>query len=79
LEAPVVHADLASAAALAAAHENRPATRIEIEFGQIERLLDPEPARQSTTIRPRARAPCRPSPAQRMTAMISSVRGGSAG
>src|SRR4051794_10471465 len=37
------------------------------------------PARQSTAISPRARCPCKPSPQARMTAMISSVRGGSGG
>ncbi len=37
------------------------------------------PARQRTTIRPRSRRPCAPSPAARITAMISSTFGGSAG
>jgi hypothetical protein len=36
-------------------------------------------ARHSTTIRPRTRRPCTPSPERRMTAMISSIVGGSAG
>jgi hypothetical protein len=37
------------------------------------------PARQSATIKPRSRRPWTPSPARRMTAMISSIVGGSAG
>ncbi|MGO9975565.1 MAG: hypothetical protein ACLP01_22755 [Solirubrobacteraceae bacterium] len=37
------------------------------------------PARQSTTINPRIRSAWRPSPAWRMTAMISSTLGGSGG
>jgi hypothetical protein len=37
---PVVHADLASMAALAAAHQDRAAPRVEIELGQVERFLD---------------------------------------
>jgi hypothetical protein len=67
LEAPVVHADLAALAALAATHEHRAAARVQVELGQIERFLDAQPARQSTTIRPRARSPCSPSPQQRIT------------
>jgi hypothetical protein len=37
------------------------------------------PARHNTTISPRSRRPCRPSPAMRITATISSTVGGSAG
>ena len=37
------------------------------------------PARQSTTISPCARSPCKPSPQQRMTAMTPSVHDGSGG
>jgi hypothetical protein len=39
----------------------------------------PRPARDRTTIRPRSRRPCGPSPASRITAMISSTLGRSAG
>ena len=74
-EAPVVHADFAALSAFAAADEHGTAPAVEVELGQIERFLDAQPARQSTAINPRARSPCRPSPQQRMTAMISSVRG----
>ena len=37
---PVVHADLAAAAALAAAHQQRSAARVQVGFGQRERLMD---------------------------------------
>jgi hypothetical protein len=39
-EAPVVHADLAAAATLAATHKHRPTPRVEVNLRQIERLLD---------------------------------------
>jgi hypothetical protein len=41
--APVVHPDLATAAALALAHQERAAARIEVTLVEVERLLDPEP------------------------------------
>jgi hypothetical protein len=41
--APVVHPDLATTAALAAAHEERTAARFEVALVEVERLLDPEP------------------------------------
>jgi hypothetical protein len=66
-------------AALAAADEQRAAAPVEVAPVEVERLLDPGPARQRTTIRPRMRSPARPSPAARMTATISSTVGGSAG
>jgi hypothetical protein len=37
LEAPVVHADLAALAALAAAHQHRATPRVEVELSQIQR------------------------------------------
>src|SRR5919106_3113289 len=40
LPGPVVHADLAAAAALAAAHRQRPAARVQVGFGERERLAD---------------------------------------
>ena len=79
LEAPVVHADFAAPAAFAAPHKQRATAPVKVELGQIKRLLDRSPERQSTAIKPRARNPCSPSPQQRITAMISSVRGGSGG
>jgi hypothetical protein len=52
---------------------------IETGFGECERLLNAGPARQRITIKPRNRRPWARSPAARMTAMISSTLGGSAG
>jgi len=43
LKAPVIHADLAAAAALAAAHQHRAASRAEVELTEIERFLDAQP------------------------------------
>jgi hypothetical protein len=77
--APRVHAHLAAASALAATHEQRAASVIEIGFSEGQRFLDPQAARQRTTIKPRRRWPCASSPALRMTATISSTLGGSAG
>jgi hypothetical protein len=77
--APVVHPDLATTAALAAAHKQRAEARVEITLVEVERLLYPEPARQRTTISPRMGSPATPSPATRMTATFSSTGGGSAG
>src|SRR5829696_10387731 len=39
-EGPVVHADLAAAAALAAAHQQRSAARVQVGLGERERLAD---------------------------------------
>ena len=58
LPGPVVHADLAAAAALAAPHQQRAAARIQVGLGERERLADaqagsPEdddPATQPTTV-----------------------------
>jgi hypothetical protein len=61
------------------AHEQRPAPRIEVALAQRERLLDAQPAAQSTTISARRRAPWPSSVLWRITAMISSTVGGSAG
>jgi hypothetical protein len=36
------HADLAAAAALAAPHQQRPATRVQVGLGERERLTDPQ-------------------------------------
>ena len=43
LPGPLVHADLAAAAALAAAHEQRAAAGVEVGLGERERLVDPQP------------------------------------
>jgi hypothetical protein len=42
LPCPVVHADLAAAAALAAADEQRSAARVQVGLGERERLVDPQ-------------------------------------
>jgi hypothetical protein len=41
--APLVHADLAATAALAVAHQQRPAARVEVVLSERERLLDAQP------------------------------------
>jgi hypothetical protein len=43
LPGSVVHADLAAAAALAAAHEQRAAPLIEVRLSERERFVDPQP------------------------------------
>jgi hypothetical protein len=43
LPARFVHADLAAAAALAAAHEQRPAPAVQVGFGERQRLVDTQP------------------------------------
>lgn len=73
-----VHADLASAAALAAADENRPTRTVQVGLGQGQGFADPQPARHRITISERRRAPSASSPAARITATISSIVGGSA-
>src|SRR5215210_4327189 len=42
LPGPVVHADLAAAAALAAPHQQRAAARVQVGLGERERLADPQ-------------------------------------
>jgi hypothetical protein len=39
-ESPVVHADFAAVSALAAAHEDRSASRVEVELAEQERFMD---------------------------------------
>lgn len=83
--APGVHADFAASFALAVTDKQRAAGMVEIRFGESERFLDAQPgtphspARHRITTRPHSRRPCAASPATRMTAMISSTFGGSAG
>src|SRR5918994_7271742 len=64
---------LATRPALAAPHEQRPAACVLVGLGERERLVDAQAARQSTTINPRSRRPCTPSPAAGMRATISST------
>jgi hypothetical protein len=76
---PRVHARLAAPCTLAAADQQCAAARVEIGLGERERFVDAQPGTQRITIKPRSRRPCPPSPAARMTAMVSSTLGGSAG
>ena len=55
--APLVHADLAPTAALAVAHQQRPAARVEVVLGERERLLDAQASAPEMTIIARARQP----------------------
>jgi hypothetical protein len=55
--APVVHTDLATLVALAVAHQDRAAIRVEVTLGQRERSLTPSPARDFTPTSPRKRRP----------------------
>jgi hypothetical protein len=57
LPTPSVHADRTAPAALAAAHEHRPAARVEIALAERERFLNAQPPRQSTTISARSLEP----------------------
>src|SRR5919109_246436 len=41
--APLVHPDLVATAALAVAHQQRPAPMVEVMLGERERLLDAQP------------------------------------
>ena len=77
--APVVHPDLATTAALAAADQERAAARIEVTLVEVERLLDPQPGAPENDDQSSNAVTGTPSPAARMTATISSTRGGSAG
>ena len=80
LPGPVVHADLAAAAALAAPDQQRAAARIEVGLGERERLVDAQPGapqHHDQAAQPAAVHACRRR--WRMTATISSTVGGSAG
>ena len=54
---PLVDPDLTSAAALAAADQDRSASVVEVVLSERERLLDSHPARHKTTIIARTRQP----------------------
>ena len=79
LPRPAVHPDLPPATALAGTDQHGAALAVKIGLSQRERLADPQPARQSTMIKPRSLIASGPSPAARITAMISSTGGGSGG
>jgi hypothetical protein len=61
------------------ADKQRPAARVQVVFGERERLLDAQPGAPDTRIIARSRHPWRSSAVWRMTATISSIVGGSAG
>jgi hypothetical protein len=67
------------ALALAVADEHGSRARLEVVLADSECLVMRSPARQSSTISARMRAPWAASPAWRMTATISSTVGGSSG
>lgn len=79
LPRPPVHPDLPTLAALASSDEDRAAFAVQIRLGKASASLIRNPARQSTTIKPRNLSPSGSSPAARITAMISSTVGGSGG
>jgi hypothetical protein len=80
-EAPRVHADLAAPPALAASDQERAATLIQIGFSQGERLLDAQtgPPQDDDQTAQSVAVRALSSGTPRMTAMISSTFGGSAG
>jgi hypothetical protein len=76
---PGVHADLAAASALAATDPHGAPALIEVSLGKSEGFLDAQPGPPEDYDQPAQPAACASSPAARMTAMISSTFGGSAG
>jgi hypothetical protein len=76
---PSVHPHLAALVALAVPHEHSASTRVHVGLGKREGFADSQAPRQSTTINARRRTPPEALPAARITAMISSTIGGSAG
>jgi hypothetical protein len=78
LPAPGIHADLAPSSAFPLSNEQRPAARVEIGFVEQERFLDPQARSPQDDDQPTEPLTVR-APAARITAMISSTVGGSAG
>src|SRR4051794_29366764 len=79
LEAAVVHFDLAAAAAFAAPDQDRATAAVEIELVEVERFLNAQAGTPEHNDQPAGPRAVDRSPQHRITAMISSVRGGSAG
>jgi hypothetical protein len=79
LPCPAIHSHLAPTAALAGANQDGAALAVKVGLGSASASLIRNPARHSTMITPRSLIPSGPSPAPRMTAMISSTVGGSGG
>jgi hypothetical protein len=59
--------------------QNRATLHVQVALAERERFADPQSSAPSTTITARSRTPSGPSPAARITAMISSTVGGSGG
>ena len=76
---PVVHPDSPSLPALLGANQHRPGLRVQIGLSEGERFADPSPARHRIAISARVLSAYGPGPAWRITRMISSTVGGSAG
>ncbi len=79
LKPPVVHPVLATPVARAMPDQQRPARWVDVGLAERERLADTQAPAPQDRITARTRSPWRSSPAWRITAMISSTRGGSAG
>jgi hypothetical protein len=67
------------ASSFAVTHEQRPAAWIEIDLAERERFLDAQTGTPQDHDQASQPVAVRPSPAPRITAMISSTWGGSAG
>ncbi len=79
LPSPVVHPDLATPAALAAADEQRTGAWVQVALMKIERLLNPQPGAPEHDDQPADPGAAQTVPGDAHTATISSTRGGSAG
>jgi hypothetical protein len=75
---PVVHADLAPHTALAV-NEDQTTVAVKVALGESECLVDAQPGAPQHDDQGTQTAPQAPSPAARITPMISSTGGGSAG
>jgi hypothetical protein len=79
LPCPVVHPDCPALPALPLADEHRPGLRVQIGLGERERFADPQPGAPQDRDQPTLPVRIWPGPAWRITRMISSTVGGSAG
>lgn len=79
LKAPLVHADLPPATALAVADEDRATVRVEITLAERERLLDAKPAAPEDDDHGAQASAVAITSTWRITPTISSTVGGSAG
>lgn len=79
LPSPIVHPNLAALATLAVADEHRSEPGLEVSLGERQGLADPKTGSREDDCQPSKAQSRRPLPAWRITATISSTRGGSAG